>query len=158
MPREVAGLIKGDVKVGGELRVDGVKRTATIDKAQATIGALKMLGDVSFSWTNEAAGPVKGSLKGTVGCAAIAQSGIRRDELFVVTKCSSGNLAPDQVRRAFDEPDAWGILLADVARHVARLYAKEQVMAEEQALARVRLLFDAEMDSPTDPGSTSAIS
>ena len=34
--------------------------------------------------------------------AAIAQSGIRRDELFVVTKCSSGNLAPDALRRAFD--------------------------------------------------------
>jgi 2,5-diketo-D-gluconate reductase B len=32
--------------------------------------------------------------------AAIAQSGIRRDELFVVTKVGSGNLAPDAVRRA----------------------------------------------------------
>jgi len=76
VPREVAGLIKGDVKVGGDLRVDGAKRTAAIDKAQASIGALKMLGDVSFSWTEKAAGPVKGSLKGTVGCAAIAQSAV----------------------------------------------------------------------------------
>jgi Domain of unknown function (DUF5076) len=29
------------------------------------------------------------------------------------------------LRRAFDEPDIWGILLADVARHVARIYATE---------------------------------
>ena len=34
--------------------------------------------------------------------AAIAQSGIRRDELFVVTKVGGGNFAPDAVRRACD--------------------------------------------------------
>src|SRR5581483_7617071 len=34
--------------------------------------------------------------------AAIAQSGIARDELFVVTKVGSSNLAPDAVRRACD--------------------------------------------------------
>lgn len=34
--------------------------------------------------------------------AAIAQSGIRRDELFVVTKVGSSNLAPDALRRACD--------------------------------------------------------
>jgi 2,5-diketo-D-gluconate reductase B len=33
---------------------------------------------------------------------AIAASGIRREELFVVTKVGSGNLAPDAVRRACD--------------------------------------------------------
>jgi len=34
--------------------------------------------------------------------ATIAQSGVRREELFVVTKASSGSLAPDSLRRAFD--------------------------------------------------------
>jgi 2,5-diketo-D-gluconate reductase B len=34
--------------------------------------------------------------------AAIAESGIRREELFVVTKVSSGSLAPDALRHAFD--------------------------------------------------------
>jgi hypothetical protein len=62
------------------------------------------------------------------------------------------------LRRAFDEPDVWGMLIADVARHVARIYAKETALSEAQALDRVLAIFQAEMDSPTDPGSTNAIS
>ena len=62
------------------------------------------------------------------------------------------------LRRAFDDPDAWGMLLADVARHVGRIYAKESALTEDQVLARVRAIFEAEMDAPTDPGSTSAVS
>ena len=62
------------------------------------------------------------------------------------------------LRRAFDDPQAWGMLIADVARHAARIFAKETKLTEEGALARIRSMFDAEMDAPTDPGSTSAIS
>ncbi len=62
------------------------------------------------------------------------------------------------LRRAFDDPEAWGMLIADVARHVARVYATEDKFREEETLARVRAIFEAEMDAPTDPGSTSAIS
>jgi hypothetical protein len=62
------------------------------------------------------------------------------------------------LRRAFDDPDTWGVLLADVARHVGRIYAKEASLNEEQVLKRVRAMFDAEMDQPTDPGTTSAAS
>jgi len=62
------------------------------------------------------------------------------------------------LRRAFDDPEAWGMLIADVARHIARIYAKENVMSEDQVLERVRAIFEAEMDAPSDPGSTSAIS
>jgi hypothetical protein len=29
---------------------------------------------------------------------------------------------------------------------------------EDEALERIRTMFDAEMDAPTDPGTTSAIS
>src|ERR671923_263754 len=29
------------------------------------------------------------------------------------------------LRRAFEDPEAWGMLIADVARHVARIYATE---------------------------------
>jgi hypothetical protein len=50
------------------------------------------------------------------------------------------------------------MLIADVARHVARIYATESKFREEETLERIRALFNAEMDSPTDPGSTSAIS
>jgi len=62
------------------------------------------------------------------------------------------------LRRAFDDPEAWGMLIADVARHVARIYATEGKFPEEQTLERVRAMFNAEMDAPTDPGTTSAIS
>ena len=62
------------------------------------------------------------------------------------------------LRRAFDDPEAWGMLIADVARHVARIYASEKGMSEEETLARVRGIFEAEMDAPTDPGTTSALS
>ena len=44
------------------------------------------------------------------------------------------------LRRAFDDPEAWGMLLA------------------EETIERIRALYEAEMDAPTDPGSTSAIS
>ncbi len=62
------------------------------------------------------------------------------------------------LRRAFDDPEAWGMLIADVARHAARVFARETKWTEEQALERVRSMFDAEMDAPTDPGTTAAIS
>jgi hypothetical protein len=62
------------------------------------------------------------------------------------------------LRRAFDDPEAWGMLIADLARHVARVYATEDKFREEETLARVRAIFEAEMDAPTDPGSTGAIS
>jgi hypothetical protein len=62
------------------------------------------------------------------------------------------------LRRAFDDPDAWGMLIADLARHVARIYAKETSLTEEVVLERVRAIFLAEMDEPTDLGATNAIS
>jgi hypothetical protein len=62
------------------------------------------------------------------------------------------------LRRAFDDPEAWGMLIADIARHVARIYAKESAMSEDDVLERVRAIFESEMDAPSDPGTTSAIS
>jgi hypothetical protein len=60
--------------------------------------------------------------------------------------------------RAFNDPEAWGMLIADVARHAARVFARETKITEEQATEKIRNMFDAEMDAPTDPGSTQAIS
>jgi hypothetical protein len=62
------------------------------------------------------------------------------------------------LRRAFDDAEAWGMLIADVTRHIARIYAKESTLSEDQVIERVRSIYDAEMDSPSDPGTTSAIS
>jgi hypothetical protein len=62
------------------------------------------------------------------------------------------------LRRAFDDPEPWGMLIADVTRHVARIYANESKLEPDEVLERVRSIFEAEMDQPTDPGTTSTIS
>src|SRR4051812_23264899 len=62
------------------------------------------------------------------------------------------------LRRAFDDPEAWGMLIADITRHVARIYATEDKFREAETIERIRALYEAEMDAPTDPGITSALS
>ena len=56
--------------------------------------------------------------------------------------------------RAFEEPDMWGLLLVDIARHAARAYAKESACTEDEALARIIEMFEAEIARPTDVGNT----
>jgi len=56
--------------------------------------------------------------------------------------------------RAFEEPDMWGLLLVDIARHAARAYARESDYTEEEALTRIVEMFEAEIARPTDVGST----
>jgi hypothetical protein len=61
------------------------------------------------------------------------------------------------LRRAFDDPFTWGVLLVDLARHAARTYAMETDLSEEEAMAEIRAGIEAELDNPTDPGDTQAI-
>jgi hypothetical protein len=56
--------------------------------------------------------------------------------------------------RAFEEPDMWGMLLVDIARHAARAYARESAFTEDEALTRILEMFEAEIARPTDAGST----
>jgi hypothetical protein len=56
--------------------------------------------------------------------------------------------------RAFEEPDMWGLLLVDIARHAARAYAREGACTEDEALARIVDMFEAEISRPTDVGNT----
>jgi hypothetical protein len=56
-------------------------------------------------------------------------------------------------QRAFEEPDMWGLLLVDVARHAARAYARESEYTEEEALRRILDMFEAEIAQPTDVGT-----
>jgi len=56
--------------------------------------------------------------------------------------------------RAFEEPDMWGLLLVDIARHAARAYARESAYSEEEAMVRILDMFEAELARPTDPGTT----
>ena len=50
-------------------------------------------------------------------------------------------------QRAFEEPDMWGLLLVDIARHAARAYAREAEYTEDEALARIVEMFEAEIDA-----------
>jgi Domain of unknown function (DUF5076) len=84
---------------------------------------------------------------------ALAQGGIEVLRAFIV----DGRLEVS-LRRAFEDVDLWGMLIADVARHAARVFVTETGMSEDQALVHIRATFDAELDEPTDPGSTSAVS
>jgi len=56
--------------------------------------------------------------------------------------------------RAFEEPDMWGLLLVDVARHASRVYGRESAYSEDEALRRIVDMFEAEIARPTDLGTT----
>jgi hypothetical protein len=56
--------------------------------------------------------------------------------------------------RSFEEPDMWGLLLVDIARHAARAYASESGYTEDEALSRIVDMFEAEIARPTDVGKT----
>ena len=63
---------------------------------------------------------------------------------------------PDAVNQfvlmpTWSDPFAWGMLLVDIAGHVARAYAETGVMTEAQARARIHEGFQAEWDHPTTP-------
>ena len=53
------------------------------------------------------------------------------------------------LRTTWNDAGAWGLLLADVARHAANAYGNEGA-DPNVVLARIRELFDAEMSSPSD--------
>jgi hypothetical protein len=48
----------------------------------------------------------------------------------------------------WDDPGAWGLMLVDIARHVAQAYARDGG-DRACALARIKELFDAEWAGPT---------
>jgi hypothetical protein len=62
------------------------------------------------------------------------------------------------LRRAFDDPQVWGVLLADITRHVGRIYARETSVREEQVVEKVWAMFEAELERPTDSGTTNSVS
>ena len=60
------------------------------------------------------------------------------------------------IRRAFDDPAAWGVLLATAGRQVARIYAKETGATEDEVRTKILASFQAEMTSAEDPGTITA--
>jgi Domain of unknown function (DUF5076) len=62
------------------------------------------------------------------------------------------------LRRAFDEPETWGILLADITRHIGRIFAREASAREDRVVEKVWGMYDTEMERPTEIGETNSIS
>ena len=46
----------------------------------------------------------------------------------------------------WDDPAAWGTVLADLARHVARFYEEKKGLGPEETMERVRDAMDAELE------------
>ena len=82
-------------------------------------------------------------------CSANSEDAVEVLRAFVV----DGGLSI-AFQRAFEEPDMWGLLLVDIARHAARAYGREAEYTEDEALARIVEMFQAEIARPTDPGTT----
>jgi Domain of unknown function (DUF5076) len=53
------------------------------------------------------------------------------------------------LRTTWKDAGAWGLLLADIARHAAKAYANEG-QDRTEVLGKIRQLFEAEFSRPTD--------
>ncbi len=62
------------------------------------------------------------------------------------------------LRRAFEAPETWGMLLAEITRHVGHLYARESTMSEQDVVEKVFAAFEAEMDEPSGSSTTNTFS
>jgi hypothetical protein len=63
---------------------------------------------------------------------------------------ADGNLQVSLAAMAWDDPFAWGIMLVDLTRHVAKAYEQTTGLEESKAWARIKAGFDAEWSDPTD--------
>ena len=61
-----------------------------------------------------------------------------------------GNQVVNIKVEAWDDPAAWGLLLADLARHIAHAYADLRKDNSSNVLSRIWQGFDVEMRNPTD--------
>ena len=50
----------------------------------------------------------------------------------------------------WEDPFAWGIMLVDLAHHVANAYKQQEGRESEEVLARLKEGFEAEWDKRTD--------
>ncbi|HTW94650.1 MAG TPA: DUF5076 domain-containing protein [Tepidisphaeraceae bacterium] len=48
------------------------------------------------------------------------------------------------------DPASWGLMLADLARHVANYYQQAEGLDRARTLQRIKAGLDAELGSPTD--------
>jgi Domain of unknown function (DUF5076) len=48
------------------------------------------------------------------------------------------------------DPAIWGVVLADLAGHVANAFQQERGLVRRQTLERIQEFFNKELDNPTD--------
>jgi Domain of unknown function (DUF5076) len=103
--------------------------------------------NLTFSWRSERT-MFKKKLIRELEVPPIANSNPQATEVLRVWAAPG---LPQQLtlRITWKDSGAWGLLLADVARHAAKAYANEGYNAAD-VLARIRQLLDAEFSSPTD--------
>jgi len=58
----------------------------------------------------------------------------------------------------WNDPAAWGLMLADLARHIANTFEQTEKIPYDEAVARVRSAFEAELELPTDVPSGKVLS
>jgi hypothetical protein len=63
---------------------------------------------------------------------------------------ASGNQHMSLAAGLWDDPAAWGIMLVDLARHLARAYEQSHGFDADAALTRIRQGMDAEWFKDTD--------
>ncbi|ACL61286.1 DUF5076 domain-containing protein [Methylobacterium nodulans] len=83
---------------------------------------------------------------------AIPPDALEKGGVEVVRACVVDGGVSVALRRSFDDPFTWGVLLIDLARQAARIYAMETDISEEEAFARIREGLEAESD-PSGPDS-----
>jgi hypothetical protein len=49
----------------------------------------------------------------------------------------------------WEDPAAWGLLLADLAKNIAKSYEQDAALELEATLNRIRLAFNVELDTST---------
>lgn len=71
---------------------------------------------------------------------------------FEILRVWGGDNLPQQFSMitTWEDPGAWGLLMVDIARHAAKAYGKSGNINEQEALNRIKQLFDAEWRKPTD--------
>jgi hypothetical protein len=81
-----------------------------------------------------------------------ARQGARAVEVLRAWVVNGGlqcSIQPD----AWSDPAAWGIVLADVARHIANAVEEAGGASAAETLTRIRSGLHAELDIPTDKPS-----
>jgi hypothetical protein len=83
---------------------------------------------------------------------AVPEAGLRDQESFEVARVWVAEKAQhvSLLIGTWNDPVAWGIVLADLARHVANGYAQNKGLGAEEIVRRMAAAFRAELESPTD--------